>query len=771
MPDPCRPVDASGSASLPRRDGACPPTTDVVDQKEQTLPETPAQDCLKVALPVPLGTTFDYLPPAGLAVAAVAPGMRLEVRFGGRRLAGIVMAHGPCSLADPGRMRPAQGLLESRPVVPATLLGLARWASRYYQHPLGEALFSLLPPAMRRPLPLPAGLQKHWQIRPGSEPPARAPRQQALWHWLAENGPATTGAAQDAGFAAALLRALADSGRIEAVELEAARLEAPAPPAAAFALSPDQQRVLDAFPAAEPGYAAGLLHGVTGSGKTAVYLELITRALRAGRQSILLVPEISLTPQMLQRVTAACGAEQVAVMHSGIGEGERLQAWLDLRDGRRSVLVGARSAVLTPLRHPGLIIVDEEHDASYKQQDGFRYSARDLAVKRAQQEGIPVLLGSATPSLESLHNARRGRYLHLTLPQRIHGAPPPPIELLDVRHQEMHSGIARPLLARIRQHLGDGGQVLIFQNRRGYAPVLLCDDCGHAFDCPGCDRPLTVHLSRHMLCCHHCGGTGPIPGACPACGFRALTMLGAGTQRISDHLGNLFPDIPVIRVDRDAVRSQQRHAEIHARILAEAPAILVGTQMLAKGHDFPALTLVGVLDADGGLLSSDFRGLERTAQLITQVAGRAGRADRPGEVVLQTRRPDHPALQILVRDGYDALARHLLDERQAAGLPPFAALANVSADSPQARDAEQVLQDLREALQPLLRPDGGFELWGPVPAPMPRRAGRHRQQMVVWSASRARLQQVLPQIRARLDALPARRGLRVHLDVDPLDLY
>ncbi len=734
----------------------------------------PPPTCLKIALPLPVYSHFDYLPPVNTDIAAAPPGTRLEVPFGRRRLTGIVMQHGPCELADPSRLKPACRALDATPAVPAATLQLINWAARYYQHPPGDALFTLLPPAFRTTRELRIATPPRWQATPLPEPDLlrRSPRQAALHDWLLDNGPAGSRETSAAGFADSLLRALRDRDLVR----ECATAEPGQPPLhpdvqLRSELTAEQASVLAEFRGQEPGYRVGLLQGVTGSGKTEVYLQIIAQVLAAGRQAILLVPEISLTPQTLQRVRSAFGADRVAELHSGLGEGDRLRAWLGMRDGSRQVLVGARSAILTPMCNPGLIIVDEEHDASFKQQEGFRYSARDLAVKRGQTENIPVLLGSATPSLESLLNARDGRYQLLRLASRAHGRPAPAIELLDIRQQALQAGMSEALRVRVRSHLQADGQVLLFQNRRGFAPVLVCDNCGYSAECAQCDMRMTVHLQARQLRCHHCDRQVPLPQSCPSCQHAALTMLGAGTQRISAHLEACFPEYPVIRVDRDSVRSARQHSDVSARIRGGGAAILVGTQMLAKGHDFPNLTLVAMLDADCGLLSSDFRGLERTGQLIIQVAGRTGRADRHGEVILQTRQPEHPALQVLARQGYEAFARIALDQRQSAALPPFTALAAIHAESGDAQTAMQALTQISTQLQPLVQDVDGLETWGPSPSPMPRRAGRHRAQLILSGKQRSSLQKILPTVTSLVASAGNGRKVRWAIDVDPMDLY
>ena len=457
------------------------------------------------------------------------------------------------------------------------------------------------------------------------------------------------------------------------------------------------------------------------------------------------------------------------VLHSGLTENEREQTWQRMRLGLSHVLLGTRSAIFTPLADLGLVVVDEEHDPSFKQTEGFRYSARDLAVVRAQRAGCPVVLGSATPSLESLRNAQLGRYRQLRLDRRAGSAQSPRIDLLDIRDQPLSSGISQPLLDRVAAVLGTGEQVMLFLNRRGYAPVLSCFSCGWLSDCPHCDARQTLHKASGLLCCHHCGAQRRVPLACPACAAEDLHPLGQGTEQLEGFLTERFAEFPLIRIDRDATSRKGSLERQLARLHEARAALLIGTQMLAKGHHFPRVTLVGVVDADGGLYSADFRSTERMAQLLVQVAGRAGRGDRPGQVLIQTRYPDHPLLQTLVRHGYRAFAEQALHERAAAGLPPFSHQALLRADATRLADAESFLHRVadwarRQAIAEV-------ELWGPVPAPMVRRAGRHRAHLLMQARQRDALHMLLQALPEFVGALPRIRRVRWSLDVDPIDLY
>ncbi len=518
----------------------------------------------------------------------------------------------------------------------------------------------------------------------------------------------------------------------------------------------------------QKGFGAFLLDGVTGSGKTEVYLRAIESTLEAGKQALVLVPEIALTPQLIARFEARFDT-RLAVLHSGLNDGERADAWLRAQRGMASIIVGTRSAVFTPLANAGLVVVDEEHDPSFKQQEGFRYNARDLAVWRARVLDVPILLGSATPSLESLANVESRRYVSLHLPERAGIAEHPDMHLIDLRKQPLQEGLSHALKLRMEQHLNAGNQVLLFLNRRGYAPVLQCHDCGWVSACSRCDARMTLHRKDHRLRCHHCGHESGIPVKCPGCGSEALYPVGLGTERLERVLGELFPEAPMVRIDRDATRRKGELDRLLKRAESGDARILVGTQMLAKGHHFPGVTLVAIVDADGGLFSADFRASERMAQLILQVAGRAGRADRPGEVFIQTHCPDHPLLLKLVREGYAAFAAAALAERKVSGLPPYGHIALLRAE---ATDEAAPMAFLEQAAE---LAHGAHAAWvrflGPVPAPMTRRAGRWRAQAMLLAPSRSPLQRCLGELVPRLAGLPGARKVRWSIDVDPSDTY
>jgi primosomal protein N' (replication factor Y) len=726
---------------------------------------------VRVAVAAPLYSLFDYLLPESFEVAA---GARVRVPFGRSRTVAVVVETDVASACAPEKMKAVDAVLDPEPLLGAADLDFLRWVADYYHHPAGEVVASALPVRLRRGEAQLQSGEAVWSLTAeglaqAAAPSARAPRQAEILAWLAERPQASAPQALlRAAFpgSGAVTRALRAKGWLRP---DCATAEPdPVLTTPGLALNPAQQAACESLVGDLGGFAVSLLDGVTGSGKTEVYLQLATAALEQGAGVLVLVPEISLTPQLLERFRRRLG-DTVRVLHSGLNEGEREQTWHRLRLGLSRVLLGTRSAVFSPIPRLGLILVDEEHDPSFKQTEGFRYSARDLAVVRGKREGCPVVLGSATPSLETLRNADLGRYRHLRLDQRAGGALSPRVDLVDIRDQPLQGGISQPLMNRMQRVLADGEQVMLFLNRRGYAPVLSCFSCGWLSDCPHCDARQTLHRASGLLWCHHCGAQQRVPRHCPECGAEDLHPLGQGTEQLEEFLAERLADYPLIRIDRDATARKGSLERLLARLHEAGPALLVGTQMLAKGHHFPRVTLVGVLDADGGLFSADFRAAERMAQLLVQVAGRAGRGDRPGHVLIQTRYPDHPLLQTLVRQGYRAFAHEALAEREAAAMPPFSYQALLRADAKQMADAQRFCE--RVADWAGAQPHAGVELWGPVPAPMARRAGRHRVHLLLQSARRDALHALLRRLPAHAAGLPDARRVRWSLDVDPIDLF
>ncbi|MET1081198.1 MAG: primosomal protein N' [Pseudomonas sp.] len=734
---------------------------------------------LRLALPSPLRRLFDYRAPAGTANVAWQPGMRLRVPFGSREVIGILIEVCSESEVPLDKLKPALELLDPQSPLPAPLFKLCLWTAQYYQHSLGDTLSWALPVLLRQGEPAEARQERFWHLSEGArlDDPrlARAPRQREALRTIAQHPHGVAhkllGQLQLNRDSLELLREKGllqiEVRRHAVAERHAKWLAQPELP-----LNPEQRAATEAICSGFGEFKAFLLAGVTGSGKTEVYLQLIRQTLEAGKQALVLIPEINLGPQTLARFERRFNA-RIALLHSAVNDRERLDAWLAARDGEADIIIGTRSALFTPMKCPGLIIIDEEHDASYKQQEGLRYHARDLALVRARQENIPIVLGSATPSLESLQNAHAGRFAMLRLTQRAGGAQQPRFLRLDIKSRPLDSGISGPMQQAIGQTLAAGQQVLVFLNRRGFAPTLLCHDCGWLSECPRCDARMTVHQRSAELRCHHCGHAERRPHQCPQCGKVDLRPVGAGTERAEERLEILFPEYPVLRVDRDSTSRKEAMTTLFNTIQRGEPCILVGTQMLAKGHHFPRVTLVAILDADGGLFSADFRASERMAQLIVQVAGRAGREEEPGRVIIQTHLADHPLLIQLTEQGYFAFAEQALSERRAAGLPPFCHLALLRAEAHRPGQAEAFLDDACGEAEHLLGTFAlsGIELLGPVPAPMERRAGRYRAQLLLQANARAPLHRLLGAWLPILERLPGARQVRWSLDVDPIDLY
>jgi primosomal protein N' (replication factor Y) len=734
---------------------------------------------VRIALDVPLRRLFDYRVPEG--TAAPLPGTRVRVPFGRQSLIGFVLEEAATSAVPEAKLKPLSKVLDAVPVLGGPVLALIRWASDYYHHPIGEVIASALPKALRGGASAVA-LEEVWQATPAGRAALstgqlrRSRAQRQLLELLLEHEPIRH--ARLAGLlpkwrpaASALLKqGWAQRQSVAAASLAGtASAHATAVPhgvAAGPTPTSEQAHAVAAISAALGGFATFVLHGLTGSGKTEVYLQVIQQVLATGGRALVLVPEIGLTPQLVHRFAERLRVP-LAVLHSALSDGERLAAWRSAADGTARIVVGTRSAVFAPVPDLGVIIVDEEHDASLKQHEsGFHYSARDLALVRAQRAQVPVVLGSATPSLETLQNVATGRYRQLQLPRRAEQALPARLALVDLRAHAVTAGLSTPVVQAIERHLGAAGQVLIFLNRRGYAPTLLCTACGWVAPCRDCDARLTVHQRSGRLRCHHCGADAPLPAHCPQCGFE-VRPVGQGTERVEERLRELFPNEQLVRVDRDVVRGQRdMDAAMHA-VNSGAARILVGTQMITKGHDFQNMTLVVVLNADQGLFSTDFRAAERLAQTIVQVAGRAGRGSRAGEVLIQTAYPEHPLLQTLASEGYDGFARAALAEREASAWPPFSRLAVVRASATAAQDALDFLTEGRGAAGAA----PGVKLLGPVPAAMARRAGRYHSQLLLESVDRVALHRLLAGWLEKLAELPSARRVRWALDVDPIDLF
>jgi primosomal protein N' (replication factor Y) len=743
---------------------------------------------LQIALDTPLRRVFDYLPPARgrEGQALPLPGARVLVPFGRQRLIGILVGTLSETTVPLHKLKAALEFLDERPVFDPVTFELLRWAADYYHHPIGEVYAAALPAALRSGHPT-AVSTEHWSLtalgREELEQPSskRAPQQRALLAWLADRTEATADEAGES-FKASLLKNLAARGWIAARVSTAPSVLTPvqtvpgdrgapgergeAGDRGELALTGAQQQAVEGILATLATFSVHLLDGVTGSGKTEVYLRAIAAAIAGGAQALVLVPEIALTPQLVDRFRRRFSTG-IAVVHSGLTDSERRDAWRSAHGGQARIVIGTRSAVFTSLPKLALIVVDEEHDASYKQQEGFRYSARDLAVMRARGAGVPVILGSATPSLETVENAASGRYIRHLLPQRPGAAQPPRMSLIDLRRHAAEQGLSTPAIQAIDQHLKAGGQIIVFLNRRGYAPSLFCNSCGWIAPCAHCDARMTLHRRALKLRCHHCGAQAPVPSICANCG-QALLAVGQGTERVEETLARLFPDAPLARLDRDSATGRGSIQTVLDRVHSGEARILVGTQMLTKGHHFPDVTLVVVLDADQGLFASDFRATERLAQTITQVAGRAGRESRAGEVVIQTQFPEHPLLNRLITEGYDSFAASALAERREAAWPPYSRLALLRAE---AKDSDALDAFLRAAAA------AGFglgeiavKIHGPAAALIARRADHYRAHLALETAQRSTLQHFLGRWLPKIDDLPRPAGLRWSIDVDPLEV-
>ena len=715
----------------------------------------------RIALNRPLRRLFDYIVPAGLTLK---PGQRVKIPFGRQQAIGLVVE---TEITPPEgiTLKPVHNVLEDWPALPKETFRLLSWASDYYQHPLGECLFTALPPALRRGRPAIEKSEDWWQACGSSATlPANAHKQKNLLDWIAQHEQGAKGSdITRAGFTRAQLKTLSDKELIRAITPaeENSQSQKYNETVAAPELSVAQQEAAGQLPTSKEGFSASLLYGITGSGKTEIYLHYLKKNLSPTDQALVLVPEINLTPQTVARFQRYFG-ERILVWHSALNDSERLSAWLKIRNGEPIILIGTRSAVLLPFTGLKTLIVDEEHDSSYKQGEGFRYSGRDVAVYRAHLNGCPVILGSATPSLESYHNALGGKYRLIRLEERAGSALPPSISLLDIRSRPLEGGLSRPALQALQQTLESGNQALVFVNRRGFAPVMMCFDCGHMVECPRCDTRLTYHRRDRAMRCHHCDYQAPATETCPKCKSEAFKPIGQGTEQTEDILTASFPDTPIVRVDRDSTQRKGSIQSILKQVNSGEPCILVGTQMLAKGHDFPNVTLVIAVNADGGLFSVDFRAPEQLLQTLLQVSGRAGRGTKTGKVVVQTCHSDHPLLRTLCNGRYLDMADQLLEEREAGQFPPFRAMAIFRAE---ADTMEQSLQIL-DGIKPLTNAPG-IETWGPLPALIARRADRHRAQLVLNTDNRSRLNRLLTGICQTLEQKKAPKSAKWMIDVDP----
>jgi len=719
----------------------------------------------RVALDVPVACLFDYAAPS---LGRECIGKRVLVPFGKRQIVGMVMEIANQPSISPQRIKPVSFVFQDIPAIPAKTLALFRFCSDYYHHPLGQVVMNALPSRLRRNKPITQNANRWFDLTETgrrvdlSTIPAKNVLRRKLLERLKTEGALEIHEARK-------IAASAQKSLNEFTEL--GWVQETAPPAISESraipapeLNAEQEQVLRPIRMGE--FACWLLFGVTGSGKTEIYMSLISQALVKGKQALFLVPEINLSPQLEALLKMRFPQCRVVCLHSGLNEGARLENWLLAQSGQAQIILGTRLAVFTPIPNLGVIIVDEEHDASFKQQEGLRYSARDVAVYSAKQANVPVILGSATPSLESYQHALSGRYNMAILSRRApENAALPPLRCIDIRRAKLNEGLSETLIAALKERLQRREQSLIFINRRGYAPVLMCCACAWISGCSRCSSRLVLHLREKQLRCHHCGHEECVPSACPNCGNVDLIPLGQGTQRVESALSDLFPSARILRIDRDTTRRKAMWPGMLKSIQEQQVDILVGTQILSKGHDFPNLSLVGILNADSSLYSTDFRASERLFAQLMQVAGRAGRADIPGEVLIQTQFSDHPLFEALRRNDYSAFAETLLAERRHAGLPPFMHQALLRAE---ATRSSTVMNFLADAAKVASRVDHEVTVYDPVPAHMPRLAGRERGQLLVQGASRKKLQAFLNDWYPKL-AEKAGKKVRWALDVDPLD--
>ena len=729
---------------------------------------------LQIAIPIPFRKTFEYLPAKnGQNINKLKPGIRVKVPFGRTVKIGILVGVASESSYPREKLKPVSEYLDQSPFFDEQHLNWLIWVSQYYHHPLGETLFTALPVALRKDKMPKADLIKSWGLTEQGKNYAldslnRAPKQKMLLGWFQNSHVIANKNMLDDRFDnwAAAMKALVEKQLIEISNVEPGKTRARYSSSNAPQLNDEQMLAVSSVSAGLKKFGAYVLDGVTGSGKTEVYLNIIEKVIANNQQVLFLLPEIGLTPQLLNRFEQRYGGS-VSTMHSGMTDIERFKVWNNVRLGKTQILIGTRSAIFTPFQSLGMIIIDEEHDLSFKQQDGLRYSARDIAITRASQLHIPIVLGSATPSLETLSNLRKSTFTHLVLKQRAGKAIPPRIRTIDLNNQKLEYNISPAMIKKMKDTLAKNEQVLLFLNRRGFAPTMICQECGWFANCSRCDRHMTIHQQRNKIVCHHCGSERKIPAQCPSCSSIDLRPLGYGTERMEQVLNQLFPDTEIIRIDRDTTSRKNAINKLLARIDNNKGQILLGTQMLAKGHDFPNVTFVGIIDADQGLFGADMRSAERMAQLITQVAGRAGRGTKPGEVAIQTLHPEHPLLQILINEGYSSFSQSALQERKAAQLPPYTFAAMIRTESTQLGYNFQFLNDLKTILS---QHNSGVELLGPAPAPMEKKAGKFRTQLLLISATRNPLHQLLNKTLPLLEKLKSAKKVRWSLDIDPMEM-
>ena len=728
---------------------------------------------IQVAIPVPMRQLFTYHVPIALINEKSLIGERVIVPFGHRQVIGIVIRIGKENEIEKHKLKAVISRIDTNTHLPETLLKLLTLAANYYHHPIGDVFQQALPVLLRKTEPPKTPTCHFWQVNDDCDPTvlksflqSRAKKQQKLLTIITQHQRITWPEISTLGFSKAQLNNLEEKALIVAKEkpIEIYQWQdGDLTTENKLKLSAEQSVIVSAINQSTNVYSCHLIDGVTGSGKTEVYLQAMEKVLANRQQILVLVPEIGLTPQTLSRFEQRFNVP-IFLHHSALNDKERFDTWQSALMGCAAIIIGTRSAVFSPLPNLGLIIVDEEHDGSFKQQDTFRYHGRDIAILRAKQLNIPIILGSATPSFESLQNALSHKYHYHRISQRAGKSVEAKITLIDVANQPLEFGLSKPLLQLMKQTLQRGEQVLVFLNRRGFAPAINCNECHWVADCQRCDKPFTLHLSQGLLICHHCTSQLRVPHQCPSCGSVRIKPIGQGTEQIEEHLAATFNEFSTVRIDRDSTRRKGELAKHLQKIADKEHQILIGTQMLAKGHHFPDVTLVAMLDIDGALFSFDYRASEHMAQLLVQVAGRAGRASKPGKVIVQTQYPQHPLLQDLVNNGYDHFAKQGLSERKMAFLPPFTYQALFRAEANYPSYPEKFLRQLAQT------PVESCEMAGPMPAAMEKKAGKYRYHLILQAKSRPHLHKAIQQLLQESHRNEWANKVRWSIDVDPIDL-
>ncbi|GJM04070.1 MAG: primosomal protein N' [marine bacterium B5-7] len=728
---------------------------------------------LRVAIATPLRRLFDYLPDDASILSNLQPGLRVSVSFGRRKdVTGVVVSISNQSNFPQNKLKKINHVIDSHSVFSHSHLSLLQWASSYYHYPIGEVIFSALPSALRKNNSITKYDEKSWCL---TEKGAafevslikQAPKQSQLLNYLQKRKSPADEVEINSIYARSKpsLLSLEEKGLITRNTKDDSEsvIKINKSP---FKLNKDQKSATNEIIKSIDNPSIFLLDGLTGSGKTEVYMTVMESVISAGKQCLILLPEIGLTPQQIQRFKDRFEVN-IAIQHSGLSDTERTQHWLAAKSGKAKIVIGTRSAIWTELANPGLYIIDEEHDLSYKQQDSFRYSARDMLITRASRDKAPVILGSATPSLETLYNVKKERYKHLILSTRAANAKPPKYRLLDIRGKKMHGPISQTLVDEITEHLNNKNQILLFLNRRGYAVHLFCHNCGWKAECTRCELPYTYHKNINRLVCHHCGVHKRHIEQCPDCN-EALLLMGHGTERIEEVLTSLFPQATISRIDRDTTRKKNAMHNYLEKIQSGEIDIMIGTQMLAKGHHFPNVTLTGIVDADRGLFSTDFRASERLAQLFMQVSGRTGRGIKEGTVIVQTYNPEHPLFQQLIQHGYNYFCNSLLQDREHSSLPPYSYMVFLRAEAHNSNDAKQFINDAAMQLNQLT--NSKLLLFGPIPALIEKRSGRYRYQLIIQSDNRKLLHAQLDNWLENMEKNKHSKKVRWSLDVDPQDM-